>query len=532
MQKIFHHNHQEPKGSYIQAMKARAVAIDRAVSLHPIKEHLYQYHLAAHMCMLRSKELRHRSLLYQRQVYGIDRVLQDRDEFFNPNRISLPPGLQHFDAQEIDDVLIWDYFTKHAQFSHRTVNPRPGLTSSMRLSTEDVAQQIMAMINADDLRQQRVVDYKDIWYGYSRVDPLHGAHYILNMRLVYREYRGKKVTRPTKRHVYVQQPFTEIEFTEDRSTDLHYWLKLSRHRREASKHFINILKDYATSPGSKYAPGHWEKKKLIFIVALSGRHDIFLKFLTNFEVAALQMEKHVELFVMFFTSNNPALAQLDADIVTAMNKLQERYTQHKVKVIHMDGNFSRGVGLQYGANLHPPNALLVFMDVDMRLNHNTLNRIKLNTIQGKQVYYPIFFSQFDPDSYCTDSACKQTLANPFRYGPDVGYWRTSSFGLVSLYNSDFKKIGGFDTSIKGWGLEDLLLYEAFVNNTLGIRILRAPDPGIVHNFHPIMCDPTTTESQYNSCLGTLYQTYGSSYRLAENIYKVPEIIHKDSEHVT
>lgn len=42
---------------------------------------------------------------------------------------------------------------------------------------------------------------------------------------------------------------------------------------------------------------------------------------------------------------------------------------------------------------------------------------------------------------------------------EVGYWRAFGFGIVAMYKSDLKAVGGLDTSILGWGGEDVDLYE-------------------------------------------------------------------------
>ena len=54
----------------------------------------------------------------------------------------------------------------------------------------------------------RVIEYREILYGYHRVSPQHGADYILDLLLVYKKYRGHKMTIPVRRHIYLQQQFT------------------------------------------------------------------------------------------------------------------------------------------------------------------------------------------------------------------------------------------------------------------------------------------------------------------------------------
>lgn len=64
------------------------------------------------------------------------------------------------------------------------------------------------MINVYSRQRGRVIDFKEIIYGYWRLDPLHGADLILDLSLVYKKYRGHKMTVPVRRHAYIQQSFT------------------------------------------------------------------------------------------------------------------------------------------------------------------------------------------------------------------------------------------------------------------------------------------------------------------------------------
>ena len=39
------------------------------------------------------------------------------------------------------------------------------------------------------------------------------------------------------------------------------------------------------------------------------------------------------------------------------------------------------------------------------------------------------------------------------------------YGMASMYNSDLRSLGGFDKSIKGWGKEDVDLFDKVSNFT-------------------------------------------------------------------
>lgn len=70
----------------------------------------------------------------------------------------------------------------------------------------------MELINSFSKQRGRVIDFKDILYGYWRMDPVYGVDLILDLLLVYRKYRGHKMTVQVRRHAYVQQMFAGKNF--------------------------------------------------------------------------------------------------------------------------------------------------------------------------------------------------------------------------------------------------------------------------------------------------------------------------------
>ncbi|VDK62771.1 unnamed protein product, partial [Cylicostephanus goldi] len=156
--------------------------------------------------------------------------------------------------------------------------------------------------------------------------------------------------------------------------------------------------------------------------------------------------------------------------------------------------FSRGVALMKGAERVSADGLMFFTDVDMLFTCDALHRIRLNTILNAQVYFPIVFSEFSPESWSEND---RLLADAFHYGRRRGYFRHFGYGLAALYKADLISIGGFDTKIEGWGLEDVDLFEKAVKR--GLRIIRSPEPGLVHIYHPIHCPETMPQAQRNMC---------------------------------
>ncbi|OTF75033.1 hypothetical protein BLA29_014162 [Euroglyphus maynei] len=85
---------------------------------------------------------------------------------------------------------------------------------------------------------------------------------------------------------------------------------------------------------------------------------------------------------------------------------------------------------------------------------------------------------------------------------EFGYWRQFGYGIVSVYNRDLIAVGGYDTDINGWGMEDVNLYDRFIQNN--ITIFRSVDPDLIHVYHRIHCDEQLSPQQYEMCLGTKF----------------------------
>ena len=96
-----------------------------------------------------------------------------------------------------------------------------------------------------------------------------------------------------------------------------------------------------------------------------------------------------------------------------------------------------------------------------------------------------------------------------------------------MYASELWRVGGFDTTIQGWGKEDVKLYSSFVS--YNVSIFRAVDPGLVHVYHPIYCDKLLEKTQYDMCLGSKAATYGCRRHLAAIVYNTPKLFYSEDE---
>lgn len=457
------------------------------------------------------------------------------------SKLGLPPTLMKHVPTSRSEVLSWQ-FIDHSLYSHEGFNPKRGMDASSKEAFDSVVMQVMELINQNPRQRGRTIDFKDILYGYRRVSPMHGADYILDLLLVYRKFKGRKMTVPVRRHAYLQQTFSDVEFIEDGDLRAERFdvpqdgsVVVKRTKRSTlfqilHNNIVNLPFIRQPSPipvitsDKKLQMGasHEDHKQLYFILPLLGRYETFLQFMANFEDVCLSVETKVTLAVMLF--HNEAGADRTADTIDCIRSLQVKYPRHNLRVVQLKGAFSRGLALERGSTLFSPNSLLVFMDVDIYMNRSAIDRLRWNAVKNTQVYYPVVFSQYDPDMTCEGKGpCRRP--SPFHFTTDTGYWRRFGFGIASVYNVDFRIIGGFDTSIQGWGKEDVDLYAKFLTSNL--TVFRAIDPGLVHIFHPIVCDPNLEPAQYKMCLGSKASSFGSLARLTNVAYRTPDILYKD-----
>ncbi|XP_046861386.1 chondroitin sulfate N-acetylgalactosaminyltransferase 1-like [Xenia sp. Carnegie-2017] len=242
------------------------------------------------------------------------------------------------------------------------------------------------------------------------------------------------------------------------------------------------------------------KQRVNVIIPLSGRQREFKLFLKHFGECCLQ--RNVYLTVVYFGDDGKQ------DVNSSLKEFERQKQFHNYDLIFAKGPFSRGIGLQTGVHSwNKGNDVMFFCDVDMHFDADFLDRCRFYTNPGKMVYFPIVFSLYNPDTIYTNTPnIKQQLNLQIK----TGYWRETGFGMACIYKSDFMNTKGFDTSIKGWGGEDVGLYRKLIKTD--IRIIRATDRGLFHIYHPKKCDPSLP--QYLSCLTVKVRSEGAHMQMS------------------
>ena len=223
--------------------------------------------------------------------------------------------------------------------------------------------------------------------------------------------------------------------------------------------------------------------KVNLIVPLYKKEVVFARFLRHCESELT----NVRLVVVVFDPDNSWRGGRSAEALNA--------TSLETQTVIVNAQFSRSVALDRGAGVMRPQDLMLFVDVDVSVASGALDSVRRLVEPGVSVYFPIVFSQFGRDSANASSATGVS-----------GYWRQHGYGMAAMFKSDYV---GMDTTIVGWGKEDVALYTKFLTQT-NLTVYRAPEPNLVHIYHPVTCDPQLSADQYRMCQASADNTFRSS----------------------
>ncbi|KAM9329808.1 chondroitin sulfate synthase 3 [Gastrophryne carolinensis] len=504
MQQLFHENYEHNRKGYIQDLHNSK--IHTAITLHPNKRPAYQYRLHNYILSRKISKLRYRTIQLHRESVVMSKLSNTEINKLD-QQLGMMPSFNRFQPRERKEVIEWEFLTgKHIYLMSSSAPPCQSLSNLLKVSLDDTVMQVMEMINENSKSRGRLIDFKEIQYGYRRIHPMYGVEYILDLLLLYKRHKGRKLTVPVRRHAYLQQSFSKPFFKEEEELDVQSFLQSINSDTQSFSFFSSSLKMFSAFHITKEMKENISKK-VHFLVPLTGRYDIFTRFMENYEKICLIPKQNVKLLIILFNSEKDSDSKKHVEL---MADYQNKYPLADMSIMEISGPFSRGLGLEKGSAKFDNDTLLLFCDVDLLFTSDFLQRCRDNTVQGQQVYYPIVFSQYDPKVVYGENPPED---NNFVFTKKTGFWRDYGFGITCIYKSDLIKIGGFDTSIQGWGLEDVDLFTKVLSS--GLKAFRSQETGVVHAFHPVHCDPNLNSKQYKMCLGSKASTFASASQLAE-----------------
>jgi len=131
---------------------------------------------------------------------------------------------------------------------------------------------------------------------------------------------------------------------------------------------------------------------------------------------------------------------------------------------------------------------------DMEIKADYFNRVRMNTIQSKQVFCPIPFTEYHPAIVYGDKRPPSALV----FNTTAGHFDEFNYGHVSFYKGDYMtaRLGvklpmrKHESDLSDGGAEaegEVDLCSMFRLGD-GLHALRAPDPGLMLRYEEVTCD--------------------------------------------
>ena len=453
----------EMKHSFYHNDKWEAESVDTAsvryaITYHPVKKPEYMKLLHLQYTQSKVEELNFKIIQLQRRLKILD-LLQTKGAE-NITTIEFNFEINRKKLKKYDD-LIWELFTPRKMYSCDSNTPQIRMLRPTKDGIDLALKETMSQINQDTWKVLHFLEFTKLNQGVRRYHPMYGMQYILDLSVHDRLKKREGVHYRS----YLEQPFGNV---------------------------IHKTDDIPLG------------ETVHFIVPLEARLKQFQKFMANYEKVCLKTKQKTTLLVLYFTDVSPGIH------MKTYRSYKDKYPKASLEWISLPGEFTKSLALNAGAAKYDNSSLLFFCDVDMQFTAGSIDRCRANTILGSQVYYPIVFSQFSPDytPHNIRSGGDSYLSK------DTGFWRDFGFGMTCQYRLDLDRVGGFDETIRGWGKEDVVLFDRYVNSGK-YTIYRAIEPGLIHIYHDKICDLKLKQEQLTMCLNTRAACFASQRVLYE-----------------
>lgn len=128
-----------------------------------------------------------------------------------------------------------------------------------------------------------MLQFQNIQYGYTRVEPRHGVDYVLDMILWFKKFRPPhRATLSVRRHAYIQQTFAKPE-------------AISEIR---ARTFLN--NNSTVSPNLPELQTSILLQPIYFVIPLKGRSSTFLRFTNNLKEILPKNDARYQLVVIVY----------------------------------------------------------------------------------------------------------------------------------------------------------------------------------------------------------------------------------------
>ena len=225
---------------------------------------------------------------------------------------------------------------------------------------------------------------------------------------------------------------------------------------------------------------------LVLPVRVEDRDNV-VSFLDSYAVTCLDTGDSTHLYVVFLYNDENPMQNGDDDVFSVLKSMMSFY----------ESKYQNGARIAWTAlhNNHPTQftvldaiskkfskeTLFLLCSVGMELSIEFLNRVRMNTIAGWQVFFPIAFWQYKPSLIYE----KHPYPTEIKIDSQTGHFDAHIFQHASFYNADYHYARRQMISTGGVGAGGDL-FDMFVKyHTL--HVFRAIEPALRHKFREREC---------------------------------------------
>ena len=256
--------------------------------------------------------------------------------------------------------------------------------------------------------------------------------------------------------------------------------------------------------------------KINFVVPISQVNKRFNEFMRMYAELSLKTKENVCLVLAVFGKDDVMFVR---KVIKAYVKM---YPYMEYKIVSSEMQFSPARAKALGMSVLNERELAFIGDVDMTIQPAFLSHCRMNAIQGRRVYFPQYFRFYD--MHYVYRLSRPPVTARIDIQRKHGHWAVYGVGMLCIYKSDYLAVGGFDTSIEGWG-EDVDLYKKIIQN---YEVIKVPDPALSHRYHDKQCSAKLSSKQFFSCIGSLEESVADNRQLTEYVFYLEEKCHVSS----
>ncbi|XP_053397451.1 chondroitin sulfate synthase 2-like [Mercenaria mercenaria] len=440
---------------------------NQSLTFYPMPDDTSFYKLHRYFCTIALTEVQKKIALAKADIIDLSKFAPG-----GHNSITWPIGTQQ-PYKEISrfSVIQWTYFTETQMFLDNELTNVEDISGVHIPDVNDIKKETMENLNKKYPSRYKL---EKIINGYRRFDPTRGMEYILDLLLLDKKNNNVE----TFKRVHLVRPLGKVELIQ--------------------------------------TPFVTESTPLHIILPLRPEHvDYFEMFLYTYARSCIETKEDVFLIVALLYPSSLSADQKDpfAKSKTTIDNISKKYNTPKAKLywkalenVVTDINIIDNLQSEFKTDV-----LILMITVNMEMSPDFtkqyLNRVRINTVQRAQVFFPVGFWQYRPNLIYD----KKPFPASVEIGQRLGLYDTKTADTAGFYLSDYKtarKIVGRPTDI----------FSMFVTSKK-FHVLQAVEPNLKLKWMNITCDQRLTEEKYQQCVTHNLEGLASQPHLAKLIYE-------------